>query len=171
MLVPKTLANMHEKTLFPGSATAHEYVNTRYRRHLLSFPMYPFRTLCPRDAQYMLGDNSDFDQTSPLFPANTQLNIKFTRRPVASLLNYMLPTNLNLNLGAANENLTVDQRATALNFSVTAPAVGDADPVVTQYNITGIAVNIQNMYLQVSARQNDDNLSLIINTPPPPLSR
>jgi hypothetical protein len=116
----------------------------------------------------MLGDNSDFDQTSPLFPANTQLNIKFTRRPVASLLNYMLPTNLNLNLGAANENLTVDQRATALNFSVTAPAVGDADPVVTQYNITGIAVNIQNMYLQVSARQNDDNLSLIINTPPPP---
>jgi hypothetical protein len=104
MLVPKTLANMHEKTLFPGSATAHEYVNTKYRRHLLSFPMYPFRTLCPRDAHYMLGDNSDLDQTSPLFPANTQLNIKFMRRPVASMLNYMLPTNLNLNLGAAKSD-------------------------------------------------------------------
>jgi hypothetical protein len=152
LLVPKTLANMHEKTLFPGSATAHQYVNTKYRRHLLSFPMYPFRTLCPRDAHYMLGDNSDFDQTSPLFPANTQLNIKFTRRPVANLLNYMLPTNLNLDRGAASESLTVDQRAAALNFTVTAPAVGNAAPVVTQYSITGIAINVQNMYLQVSVR-------------------
>jgi hypothetical protein len=152
LLVPKTLANMHEKTLFPGSATAHEYVNTKYRRHLLSFPMYPFRTLCPRDAHYMLGDNSDFDQTSPLFPANTQLNIKFTRRPVANLLNYMLPTNLNLDRGAASESLTVDERAAALNFTVTAPAVGNAAPVVTQYSITGIAINVQNMYLQVSVR-------------------
>jgi len=143
---------MHEKTLFPGSATAHEYVNTKYRRHLLSFPMYPFRTLCPRDAHYMLGDNSDFDQTSPLFPANTQLNIKFTRRPVANLLNYMLPTNLNLDRGAASESLTVDERAAALNFTVTAPAVGNAAPVVTQYSITGIAINVQNMYLQVSVR-------------------
>jgi hypothetical protein len=152
LLVPKTLANMHEKTLFPGSATAHQYVNTKYRRHLLSFPMYPFRTLCPRDAHYMLGDNSDFDQTSPLFPANTQLNIKFTRRPVANLLNYMLPTNLNLDRGAASESLTVDERAAALNFTVTAPAVGDAEPVVTQYSITGIAINVQTMYLQVSVR-------------------
>jgi hypothetical protein len=152
LLVPKTLANMHEKTLFPGSATAHQYVNTKYRRHLLSFSMYPFRTLCPRDAHYMLGDNSDFDQTSPLFPANTQLNIKFTRRPVANLLNYMLPTNLNLDRGAASESLTVDERAAALNFTVTAPAVGDAEPVVTQYSITGIAINVQNMYLQVSVR-------------------
>ena len=143
---------MHEKTLFPGSATAHQYVNTKYRRHLLSFPMYPFRTLCPRDAHYMLGDNSDFDQTSPLFPANTQLNIKFTRRPVANLLNYMLPTNLNLDRGAASESLTVDERAAALIFTVTAPAVGNAAPVVTQYSITGIAINVQNMYLQVSVR-------------------
>ena len=143
---------MHEKTLFPGSATAHQYVNTKYRRHLLSFPMYPFRTLCPHDAHYMLGDNSDFDQTSPLFPANTQLNIKFTRRPVANLLNYMLPTNLNLDRGAASESLTVDERAAALNFTVTAPAVGNAAPVVTQYSITGIAINVQNMYLQVSVR-------------------
>ena len=143
---------MHEKTLFPGSATAHAYVNTKYRRHLLSFPMYPFQTLCPRDAHYMLGDNSDLDQTSPLFPANTQLNIKFTRRPVANLLNYMLPTNLNLDRGAASESLTVDERAAALNFTVTAPAVGDAEPVVTQYSITGIAINVQNMYLQVSVR-------------------
>ena len=118
----------------------------------------PFSNPLPQDAHHMLGGgNNEFDQTSSLFLANTQLNIIFTRRPATNLLNYMLPTNLNLNLGAANENLTVDQRATALNFSVTAPAVGDADPVVTQYNITGIAVNIQNMYLQVSAQDDDDD--------------
>jgi hypothetical protein len=150
LLVPKTLANMHENTLFPGSATAHTLDNNKYRRHLLQFPMYPFRTLGPRDAHHMLGvGNNEFDQTSPLFPANTQLNIKFTRRPAANLLNYMLPTNLNLDLGAANNSLTVDQRNAALNFSVTAPPVGNALPVVTQYTITGIVINLQNMYLQV----------------------
>jgi hypothetical protein len=102
----------------------------------------------------LLGSNSsEFDQTSPLFPANTQLNIKFTRRTAANLLNYMLPTNLNLDLGAANNSLTQNQRNDALNFSVTTPAaVEDDPPVVTQYVITGIAINIQNMYLQVSFR-------------------
>jgi hypothetical protein len=154
LLVPKTLASMHKNTLFPGDATAHQFNNNKYRRHLLSFPMYPFRTLCPRDAHNMLrGGNIEFDQTSPLFPANTQLNIKFTRRPVANLLNYMLPTNLNLDLGAANNSLTQDQRDAALNFSVIAPAVANAQPVVTQYVITGIAINLQNIYLQVSVRK------------------
>ena len=152
LLVPDTLANMHKNTLFPGDATAHQFNNNKYRRHMLSFPMYPFRTLCPRDAHNMLrgGNNVEFDQTSPLFPANTQLNIKFTRRAAANLLNYMLPTNLNLDLGAANNSLTQGQRDGALNFSVIAPAVGNAEPVVTQYIITGIAINLQNMYLQVS---------------------
>jgi hypothetical protein len=55
LLVPKTLANMHENTLFPGSADAYVFNNNKYRRHLLQFPMYPFRTLCPRDAHHMLG--------------------------------------------------------------------------------------------------------------------
>jgi len=89
------------------------------------------------------GGNSEFDQTSPLLPANTQLNIKFTRRPAAHLLSYMLPTNLNLNLGASHNALTQTERNNALNFTVTTP-------VETQYTITGIAINIQNMYLQVS---------------------
>jgi hypothetical protein len=145
---------MHEKTLFPGDETSHEFNNNKYRRHLLSFPMYPFRTLCPRDAYNMnmlKGGNSEFDQTSPLLPANTQLNIKFTRRPAANLLNYMLPTNLNLNLGASHNALTQVERTGALNFMLTTPAAGrNAAPVVTQYTITGIAINIQNMYLQVS---------------------
>jgi hypothetical protein len=154
LLVPKTLANRHENTLFPGSADAHVYDNTKYRCHLLQFPMYPFRTLCPG----MLitcwgGGNNEFDQTSSLFLANTQLNIIFTRRPATNLLNYMLPTNLNLDLGAADNSLTQDQRNTALNFSVTAPPVSDATTVVTQYTITGIVINLQNMCLQVSIRK------------------
>jgi len=142
----KDLYKMHEKTLFPGDETSHSFANNKYRRHMLSFPMYPFRALCPRDAYNMnilKGGNSEFDQTSPLLPANTQLNIKFTRRPAAHLLSYMLPTNLNLNLGASHNALTQTERNNALNFTVTTP-------VETQYTITGIAINIQNMYLQVS---------------------
>jgi hypothetical protein len=151
----KDLYKMHEKTLFPGDETSHAFANNKYRRHMLSFPMYPFRTLCPRDAYNMnilKGGNSEFDQTSPLLPANTQLNIKFTRRPAAHLLSYMLPTNLNLNLGASHNALTQLERNAALNFTVTTPAAGgrNAAPVDTQYTITGIAINIQNMYLQVS---------------------
>ena len=82
----------------------------------------------------------------------TQLNIKFTRRPAAHLLSYMLPTNLNLNLGASHNALTQLERNAALNFTVTTPAAGgrNAASVDTQYTITGIAINIQNMYLQVS---------------------
>jgi hypothetical protein len=99
------------------------------------------------------GGNNEFDQTSSLFLANTQLNIIFTRRPATNLLNYMLPTNLNLDLGAADNSLTQDQRNTALNFSVTAPPVSDATTVVTQYTITGIVINLQNMCLQVSIRK------------------
>lgn len=141
---------MHNKTLFPGDNTAYTYEATKYRRHLLSFPMYPFRTLCPRDAQDMLGNSSriisEFDQTSPMFPANTQINLKFTRRPQADLINYMLPTNLNLDLGASNNVLTQAQRNAALNFTVIPP---EANAVAVQYIINSVTVNIQDMYLQV----------------------
>lgn len=152
MLVPKTLANMHETTLFPGSATAHVYNANTFRRHRLSFPQYPFRTLCPRDAQRLLGRH-EFDQTSPMFPAHTQINFKFKRRAVATLLNYMLPTNLNLDLGASNAELNVGQRETALNFTVMRPPVGNAAAVNDQYAINGVEVVIQDMYLQVSTRR------------------
>jgi hypothetical protein len=150
LLVPKTLANMHADTLFPGSATEdHTFVETKFRRHMLNFPMYPFRTLCPRDAQRLMG-NSDFDQTSPIFPANTQLNIKFSRRPAAKLLNYMLPTNLNLDRGAASNSLTQDERNNALDFTVTT-VNADGEAVNTEYRITGISINVRDMYLQVKS--------------------
>ncbi len=152
---------MHENTLFPGSATAHTLDENKYRRHLLSFPMYPFRTLSPRDAHILLGSNSsEFDQTSPLFPANTQLNIKFTRRPVASLLNYMLPTNLNLNRGAASNSLTQDERNNALDFTVST-VNADGGVVNTEYRITGITINVQDMYLQVKSGQGSGGLPFL----------
>ena len=76
----------------------------------------------------------------------------------------MLPTNLNLDLGAANNSLDQAQRNNALNFSLTTPAaVEDDPPVVTQYTITGIAINIQNMYLQVSFRWDDSSNFLTTN--------
>ena len=156
---------MHEKTLFPGSNTAHVLDVNAYRRYLLSFPMYPFRTLCPRDAQHLLGNNNnEFDQTSPMFPANTQLNIKFTRRPAATLLNYMLPTNLNIDLGATGDALDEGQRAGALNYTVTT-VVANA-PVNTQYTITGITINVSNMYLQVCHPPNPPTGCLTISYAP-----
>jgi hypothetical protein len=160
LLVSKKLANMHAETLFPGSATEdHTFAENKYRRHLLSFPMYPFRTLCPRDAQRLMG-NSDFDQTSPIFPANTQLNIKFSRRPVANLLNYMLPTNLNLNRGAASNSLTQDERNNALDFTVST-VNADGGVVNTEYRITGITINVQDMYLQVKSGQGSGGLPFL----------
>ena len=151
MLVPKTMATMQKDTLFPGDPnTAFNYNATTFRRHFLSFAQYPFRNLCPREAHRLLGPNyNEFDGNSPIFPAHTQLNIKFKRRPVAELINYILPSNLNFDRGASQATLTQDDRNGALEFSVTTRnAAGDAD-VLTNYRITAVQVIINDMYLQV----------------------
>lgn len=164
MLVPKTLANMHQNTLFPGSpANAHVYADTTFRRHYLSFPQYPFRTLCPREAHRLLGAKyREFDATSPIFPAHTLLNIKFKRRAVAKLINYMLPTNLNFNLGSRFAILDEQQRNNGLEFTVrgVGPAPANA-PTTTNYRITDVKVVINDMYLQVGRTE--------IEFPPAPM--
>lgn len=157
------LQKMHEKTLFPaGGDNPHAYEATTYRRHQLSFPMYPFRTLCPRDAQEMLGNSSrinEFDQTSPMFPANTQINIKFTRRANDTLINYMLPTNLSLERGPASNSNTPVQRTAATTFTTSARGENDAI-VLTAHAINSVTVNIQAMYLQVQCFQKNSNTTV-----------
>jgi hypothetical protein len=150
MLVPKTMANMHNNTLFPGEPnTAYTYNAAQFRRHLLSFGQYPFRNLCPREAHRLLGPNHrEFDGNSPLFPAHTQINLKFKRRPIAELINYILPTNLNYDRGASQATLEADDRNGALEFTV--PEAGAENAVVmVNYRITGLEVVINDMYLQV----------------------
>jgi hypothetical protein len=157
-----TLQKMHEKTLFPaGGEAPHTYNPTTYRRHQLSFPMYPFRTLCPRDAQEMLGNSSrinEFDQTSPMFPANTKINIKFTRRANDTLINYMLPTNLNLETGPASNSNTAVLRTAATAFTTSVRGADPAGNIVnTVHAINSVTVNIQAMYLQVQCFQKNSN--------------
>jgi hypothetical protein len=62
----------------------------------------------------------------------------------------MLPTNLDVTLGTSNLRLTAAERSAALNFTIITPAAAaDAEPVVNQYEITGVEVVIKDMYLQV----------------------
>jgi len=89
--------NIHHKqdTIFPELAIDNPWESvTAVKRHYMQFPFYPFRTLNTRDLA-SLGPVNEFDTSSPIFPAHTQLNIVFKRRATESLLSYMLPYNLN----------------------------------------------------------------------------
>ncbi len=108
-------------------------------------PLHPHRHLQDR-----LGDLPVYHHSPVRVRAHLAVVLQVQAPPVFGpsavylhLLSYMLPTNLNLNLGASHNALTQTERNNALNFTVTTP-------VETQYTITGIAINIQNMYLQVS---------------------
>jgi hypothetical protein len=53
---------------------------TWYQSYPVALPMYPFRTLCPRELTLQKLTPCDFDVASPLLPGNTQLNITLKRR-------------------------------------------------------------------------------------------
>jgi hypothetical protein len=149
MVTLATVPRHKQKELFPGSKTDPTSWTTlaQYKRYYLAFPFYPFRTLCPRDLA-SFGDN-EFERASPVFPANTQINIGFQRRPNANIINYMLPCNLNTERGSVSDSLTADERRNALSFTVrTINAAGAVEN--TNYEILSMEINIQDMYLQVS---------------------
>jgi len=142
MLIKK---NIHEKqsTLFPELAIDTPWNSiTTTKRHFLQFPFYPFRTLNTRELT-TLGPINEFESSSPIFPANTQLNINFRRRDVATLLNHILPYNLNYNKGSTTKGLTAVERVTALTFSVPEGAA------FKDYSITAIEINVKDIYLEV----------------------
>ncbi len=133
-----------QSCLFPGLAVDSPWTSTTtVKRHYLKFPFYPFRTL---NTQHMmaLSPLTDFDSSAPIYPANTQLNLKFRRRKVDTLLNFMLPYNLNYNKGSTDKKLTAAERTTALTFSV--PVAGGG---FTDYLISGVEIVLKDMYLQV----------------------
>ena len=72
----------------------------------------------------------------------------------------MLPTNLNLNRGAASNSLTQDERNNALDFTVST-VNADGGVVNTEYRITGITINVQDMYLQVKSCQGSGGLPFL----------
>jgi hypothetical protein len=150
------VAKIFQSNLFPGTSKDSPWEDvTQFKRYTMSFPFYPFRTLCPRELASLKINSSkhEFDSSSPIVPANTQLNFVFTRRNTEKLLNYMLPFNLNMELGTSNTQLTDEQRKQALTFSLLIqPAAGAAaGAVATRHNyvINQVDIVINDMYLQV----------------------
>ena len=141
--------------LFPGASKDNPWEDVeQFKRYQLSFPFYPFRTLCPRElASLKLTSKHEFDPSSPLIPANTQINFVFNRRDTTKLINYFVPFNLNMELGTNSSVLTEEQRKLALTFTqITPPPAGaapDAEPTRTNNIITGIEIIINDMFLQV----------------------
>lgn len=144
MLVPAKLAKIHNEGVLSseGEANPQAYAADKFRRFYASFPIYPFRNVNPRDADRLLS-GSQFDQNSPMLPAHTQINAKFTRLPRAKLINWMLPSNLDYDKGSTDRGLSVDERNSALNFTVIRGNAND------QYLITNVDVVIKDLYLQV----------------------
>jgi hypothetical protein len=176
MLNPKTITKVHT-TLFPLQNDGEEpwlHNENCYKRHFLSFPQFPFRTLHPRNVNTYFQNDQTFNSSSPIFPANTQINIIYKRRGLKNLLNYLLPTNLNYLYGSQKSTLSVEERQTGLSYTVTQPAAAPAAPaaganaaaieayeaavavaaaaapVSTEWEITNVDININDLYLQVN---------------------
>lgn len=141
---PLSLAKEKQKQLFSQPQKDSPWSNlNQYKRYYLSFPFYPFRTLCPRDLFSFPGNHNEFDSSSPIFPANTQINLVFKRRKIDDLLNYLLPCNLNIDKGSTVNTLTSAERTHALTFKV-AGLTGS-----TSYEIIKAEIVIKAMHLQV----------------------
>ena len=142
------LPNAKQKTLFPENDVDVSYSKMNWvKKYYLKFPFYPFRTLCPREVNMSTSKSNEFDNTSPVFPANTQINFVFQKRKKKNFLKYMLPLKLDPSLGTNSKELTAEQFAQTLTFTA-APATGAA--VGIRYVITRVDIDVKDMYMQVS---------------------
>ncbi len=91
----------------------------------------------------------DFNTTSPLFPAHTQLNIVFKRRTDTNLLNYMLPEDLDTTRGSNYNTLSVAQRQRATQFRSKQNITGADTATDATFTITAVSVVLRDCYLQV----------------------
>jgi hypothetical protein len=138
------LPSEKQMTYFPETNADQTWLQPdRVKRYHLNFPFYPFRTLCPRDMQFAFKAIHEFDPTSPIFPANTQINFVFQKRRNTNFLLSMLPLILPSNLGSTANVLTPAQRTAATQFTT---RVGNVD---TNNVISRVDISIRDMYLQV----------------------
>jgi len=145
------VALKHQKVYFPEDASTRPWANVnQIKRYPLSFPFFPFRTLCPRELVQSKMLPSPFEPSSPLFPAHTQINITFKRKTEQNFLNFMLPENLPVIPGSSVGTLTQDQRNTAVQFRVITPGVGaGAAAIVTEFRIKKVTIKLDSVYLLV----------------------
>ena len=160
MLIPSKRAAIHNEGVMSseGETNPELYAANKFRRFFLSFPIYPFRNVNPRDADRLL-KGSEFDQNSPMIPAHTQINAKFVRLPKAKLINWMFPSNLDYDKGSTKRNLTARQRESALEYTVMREAPGANE----QYQITGVDVVIKDLYIQVGRPYNKKTTNAAAN--------
>ena len=119
----------------------------QFKRYYLNMPFFPFRTLCPRDlSKFHLTRSNEFNASSPIYPAHTQIDVTFKKRNLNNLINYMLPYNLPGDLGTNATQLTAAQRRTATSFNLE-----DANDAAVQnaYDITAVNVVLNDLYLPV----------------------
>ena len=152
---------------FPGAPADTPWTDTdAYMRYYLALPCYPFRTLSPRSmATLQLAKSSssasrlsgggggglDFDYASCMLPAHTQMSLVLKRRPNNKLLDFMLPFGLAATLGSRVNQLTINERDTALTFvgGIRAGAAADQPDVNINLKITKMEIKINSMVLQV----------------------
>jgi hypothetical protein len=140
--------NEKQTIFFPESATNEPWnIVNQPKRFYLNMPFYPFRTVCPRDSSlYPKMSATKYNTTSPIFPANTQMNIVLHRRKNTNFLDYMLPYGLNYQLGNTTNQLTIAERTAATQFQVTNPADPDENINIP---IIRVDITLNNIYLQV----------------------
>ena len=163
------VAAKHQKVYFPEEVSTNPWTQTnQIKRYPLSFPFFPFRTLCPRELVQSKMLPSPFEPSSPLFPAHTQINIAFKRRTERNFLDFMLPENLPVTTGSNVGSLTQDERNQAVQFQtaaavINAGAAGDgagagigeagagagAAVVLREYRIKKVTIRLNAVYLLV----------------------
>jgi hypothetical protein len=152
------LSSTKQTALFPESFKDRSWENTAVqKRYFLNFPFYPFRTLNTRSLSILAAATSsssisrtEFDYSSPIFPAHTQINMVFQKRkkPDNFLLN-MLPYQLDPNLGSAQKKLSATQWKQTVTFIAEA-IDADNKKTTTKYVIKKVEIQVNDVYLQVS---------------------
>ena len=136
-----------QKIFFPEDADNEPWNNLEQsKRYYMAMPFYPFRTVCPRDSVlYPKMSSTKYNTSSPIFPANTQMNIVLHRRRNNNYIDCMLPFGLDYQLGNTNNQLTAAQRTAATQFRVQV----DEEEAVANVPILRVDVQLNNLYLQV----------------------
>jgi hypothetical protein len=151
------LSTTQQSTIFPETLKEESWKkeNTE-KKYFLNFPFYPFRTLNSRDLNILSSSSSssskkllEFDNSSPLFPAHTQLNIVFQKRKKQNFLQSMLPYRLSPLLGSSKKSLTADEFKQACTFSVATIDPTTKLETSQTFIIKKIEIKVSDMYLQV----------------------
>ncbi len=102
---------------FPEDSKLSLWVDaTAVKRYNLTFPFYPFRTLAQRDMHLFRQSGCQFEPSSPLFPAHTQINLTFKRRDKKDLLDFMVPEKLDPLKGSKGGTISTTDRNGSLGF-------------------------------------------------------